>query len=121
MPCAVDAPGMSLVATPGFRRPALATRLRGRPFTSGQFGPLVCDLVPGNPFVSRAPVDLDLDSGLLLAQDRYRLSCLDGVGLAGSGLGIHLQRHDASCSQPFHQELTLDAKPTLTVYGMTRC
>jgi len=54
-------------------------------FASGQFGPLVRDLVSRNPFVGRAPVDLDLDSGFLLAQDRYRLPSLDGVGLAGSG------------------------------------
>ena len=38
-------------------------------------------LVLGDPLVRWAPTDLDLDSGLLLAQDFYRLPRLKGLGL----------------------------------------
>jgi len=62
--------------------------------TCRQLGPFVCDLVAWDPFVRGAPVDLNFDSGFLLAEDRYRLPRLDGVGLAGSGFVV---RHPRDC------------------------
>jgi len=37
-------------------------------FTGGALGPPVRDLITGNPFVCRAPPDLNFDGGFLFAQ-----------------------------------------------------
>jgi len=61
------------VGRAGNRVPSVLTSHSTR-FTGGQLGPLVCDLVPGDPLVGRAPAYLNLDSRFL-----------PGVGLTGVG------------------------------------
>jgi len=66
--------------------------------------PPIRHLVPGDPLVRWAPTDLDLDSGLLLAQGCYRLPHLKGVGLAWARLAV---RH------PFNRGLCIREIRTL--------
>jgi len=60
-------------------------------------------LVPGDPLVRWAPTDLDLDSGLLLAQGCYRLPRLKGVGLTWTRLVVRHPFNRGLCIHEFAQ------------------